>query len=322
MAIINFCRLLFVFAFSAASLMGDETPIVIAHRGASGYLPEHTLPAVSLAFGMGAHYIEQDIVLTKDSVPVVLHDIHIDTVTDVARRFPDRSRPDGRYYALDFTLAELKTLQVNERVDVKSGKPVFPGRFPVGKSSFRIASFEEELELIGGLNTSAKRNVGIYPEIKDPAWHREQQYDISLIVIEMLRKHGFQDRADACYLQCFDQRELIRIRKELGVNLKLIQLLGSTPKRHLTKTGLAEIATYADGIGPSLGAVLSKDGSPTDLVSLAHDHDLLVHPYTLRIDSLSGFADGKSLLNAIFDRANADGIFTDFPDVCVEYLQP
>ncbi len=302
--------------------MGDERPIVIAHRGASGYLPEHTLPAVSLAYGMGADFIEQDLVLTKDSVPVVLHDIHIDTVTDVRRQFPERARSDGRYYALDFTLAELKTLRVSERVDAKTGKPVFPKRFPQGKSVFRIPTLEEELELIAGLNATTKRTVGIYPEIKNPAWHREQQYDISSIVVKVLGKHGFTERSDACYLQCFDQSELIRIRRDMGVKLKLIQLLGSKPARLLTKSGLAEIATYADGIGPSLGTVLSKDGSPTELIGWAHEQGLLVHPYTFRLDGLNGFSSGKSLLEAVFDRGHADGLFTDFPHVCVEHLRP
>src|SRR5688500_2812370 len=94
-------------------------PLVIAHRGASGYLPEHTIAAKAYAHALGADYIEQDLVLSKDDVPVVLHDIHLDTVTDVAKRFTDRKRADGRYYALDFTLAELKQLRVTERFNVK-----------------------------------------------------------------------------------------------------------------------------------------------------------------------------------------------------------
>ena len=100
----------------AASACAAETrPLVIAHRGASGYLPEHTLAAKTLAYGLGADFLEQDLVLTKDDVPVVLHDIYVDTVTDVAKRFPERKRADGRFYALDFTLAELKQLRVASR---------------------------------------------------------------------------------------------------------------------------------------------------------------------------------------------------------------
>src|SRR5262249_26330393 len=101
-------------------------PVVIAHRGASGYLPEHTLPAKALAYGMGADYLEQDVVLTRADQPLVLHDVHLDTVTDVAEVFPDRKRPDGRFYALDFTLAEIQSLRVTERIDPKTKRPVFP----------------------------------------------------------------------------------------------------------------------------------------------------------------------------------------------------
>src|SRR6185503_3347980 len=172
------------------------SPIVIAHRGASGYLPEHTLAAKALAHGMGADYLEQDVVLSRDGVPVVLHDIHIDTVTDVAKRFPGRARPDGRYYALDFTVAELKQLAASERFDPKTGLAVFPRRFPVGKSSFQVPTLEEELQLVQGLNASTGRVAGIYPEIKNPAWHRQQGHDVSRIVLDVLARYGYRTRAD------------------------------------------------------------------------------------------------------------------------------
>ncbi|MEY3852675.1 MAG: hypothetical protein RI910_1655, partial [Verrucomicrobiota bacterium] len=98
-----------------AALAAETRPLIIAHRGASGYLPEHTLAAKALAYGQGADFLEQDVVLSKDGVPVVFHDTHIDTTTDVARKFPGRQRTDGRFYALDFTIAELKQLNVAER---------------------------------------------------------------------------------------------------------------------------------------------------------------------------------------------------------------
>ena len=124
-----------------SSAIGDEPFLVIAHRGASGYLPEHTLAAVSLAYGMGAHFIEQDVVLTNDDQPVVLHDIHLDAVTDVAERFPNRSRRDGRYYALDFTLAEIRTLRVNERIDPLRRWGRFPESVSPGKITFLRTHF-------------------------------------------------------------------------------------------------------------------------------------------------------------------------------------
>ncbi|MEZ6118468.1 MAG: glycerophosphodiester phosphodiesterase family protein [Pirellulaceae bacterium] len=105
-------------------------PIVIAHRGASGYLPEHTLPAKALAFGQHADFLEQDVVITKDDRPIVLHDIHLDTVTDVATRFPDRKRSDGRFYAIDFTLAEIQSLSVHERIDLKTEMRSFRASIP------------------------------------------------------------------------------------------------------------------------------------------------------------------------------------------------
>ncbi|EOC0592095.1 glycerophosphodiester phosphodiesterase, partial [Cronobacter turicensis] len=114
--------------------------LVIAHRGASGYLPEHTLPAKAMAYAQGADYLEQDLVLTKDDQLVVLHDHYLDRVTDVAERFPDRARKDGRYYAIDFTLAEIKSLKFSEGFELENGKKAqtFPGRFPMGKSDFRV----------------------------------------------------------------------------------------------------------------------------------------------------------------------------------------
>src|SRR5512136_2030826 len=106
-------------------------PVVIAHRGASGYLPEHTLEAKVLAHAMGANFLEQDVVLTTDDVPIVMHDIQLETISDVAQRFPDRKRANGHYYALDFTLAEIKQLHANERINPKTGRAAYPNRFPL-----------------------------------------------------------------------------------------------------------------------------------------------------------------------------------------------
>src|SRR3712207_4128965 len=119
---------------------------IIAHRGASGYLPEHTLEAYSLSYGLGADYIEADVCLTKDGVPIVMHDIHLDTTTNVAKIFPDRKRKDGRYYIIDFTLQEIKKLSVNERIDLKTNEAVFKDRFPLHKSHFRSEEHTSELQ--------------------------------------------------------------------------------------------------------------------------------------------------------------------------------
>jgi len=186
---------------ASASAAAVTPKIIIAHRGASGYLPEHTLPGKALAHAMGADYLEQDLVLSKDGIPVVLHDIVIDTVTDVAKRFPERKRADGRYYALDFTVADLKQLRVTERFDYRTGKPVFPARFPQWQGTFQIPTFEEELQFIQGLNRTTGRDVGIYPEIKSPAWHREQGQDVSRIILSVLERYGYRTKADKIFLQ-------------------------------------------------------------------------------------------------------------------------
>jgi len=317
---------------TAATLAVLAAKIVIAHRGASGYLPEHTLPAIAMAHAQGAHYLEQDVVLSKDNVPVVLHDIHIDTVTDVARRFPGRKRDDGRFYALDFTVAELKQLAASERFDPRTGAAVFATRFPVGKGSFQIPTLEEELQLIQGLNTSSGREAGVYPEIKEPAWHRSQGRDISPIVLDLLARYGYKTKTDKVYVQCFDEAEVKRIRTELGYKGRLVQLIeGSRPlldeHKHLrTPAGLAEIAKVADGIGPALSDVVARKGDgaleATSLVSDAHAARLEVHPYTFRADALPpGAGSFEDLLRLALVDIGVDGVFTDHPDRAVAFLK-
>jgi glycerophosphoryl diester phosphodiesterase len=322
--------------FIALTLAGPAAgapKLVIAHRGASGYLPEHTLEAKALAHGMGADYLEQDVVLSKDGVPVVLHDIHIDTVTDVAKRFPGRARADGRYYALDFTLAELKQLAATERFDPKTGVAVFPRRFPVGKSSFQIPTLEEEFQLIQGLNTSTGRTAGVYPEIKNPAWHRQQGRDISRVVLDVLARYGYKTKADPVYLQCFDFDEVKRLRNELGYQGRLIQLLDQNKPdettdwdRLRTRAGLEEVAKMADGIGPNLLHVaIGPAGAPpkiSDLVSMAHALKLEVHPYTFRADQLPPYAASlEELLRIFLVDVGVDGVFTDHPDRAVAFVR-
>jgi glycerophosphoryl diester phosphodiesterase len=307
--------------------------IVVAHRGASGYLPEHTLEAIAMAHAMGADYLEQDLVLSRDDVPVVLHDVHVDTVTDVARRFPDRNREDGRYYAIDFTLAELKQLRVSERFDPRTGAAVFPGRFPVGQASFEIPTLEEELQLVRGLSKSTQRTAGIYPEIKNPAWHRKQGKDISRIVLDTLARYGYRSKEDRIYLQCFDFAEVKRIRAELGYKGRLVQLLDDNKPgdptdydRLRTKAGLAEVARVADGIGPALRHVVAGRGDGalivTDLVKTAHDLGLEVHPYTFRADALPDYAASfEELLHVFFFEVGVDGGFTDHPDRAAAFVR-
>jgi glycerophosphoryl diester phosphodiesterase len=320
-------RLLLILLGSTAIVWAGN-PVVIAHRGASGYLPEHTLAAKALAHGQGADFLEQDLVLSKDNVPVVLHDIHLEAVTDVAEKFPDRKRADGRFYAIDFTIAELKQLRVSERFDPNSKQAVFPKRFPVGTSTFQIATFEEELQLIQGLNRSSGKQVGIYPEIKSPAWHRHEGRDLSRIALDVLERYGYRSKEDAMILQCFEFDEVKRLRAELGYRGRLVQLLGddASGRKLCAPEGLAEVARYADGIGPALSLIVTANPSGgyrvSDLVSRAHAAGLLVHPYTFRADQLPAYAESFEALHRIFfDTARVDGVFTDFPNQTVGFLR-
>ncbi|MCC7517586.1 MAG: glycerophosphodiester phosphodiesterase [Verrucomicrobiae bacterium] len=302
--------------------------MIIAHRGASGYLPEHTLPAKAMAYAMGADFLEQDVVLSKDGIPMVLHDHQLDAVTDVATRFPGRQRADQRFYVIDFTLAELKTLRVTERFHVRHnfGQPVYPKRFPMGKSSFQISTLEEELQMIQGLNQSTGRDVGLSVEIKRPAWHRKQGQDISTGVLEVLARYGYKNKNDHFHLQCFEFPEIKRIRNELGFQGAIFQCLGDkvaadgTDHEFLkTAEGLAELAKFADGIAPAVKHVVTGDKESglkfSNLIKLAHERGLKVFPYTCRADELPPCA---ATLEELFDllliRADADGVFTDFPD--------
>jgi glycerophosphoryl diester phosphodiesterase len=309
-------------------------PVVIAHRGASGYLPEHTLPAKALAYAMGADYLEQDVVATRDDALVVLHDVYLDRVTDVARRYPDRRRRDGRYYVRDFELRELKTLNVHERSNA-DGSPVYPGRFNSADETFRIQTFAEELEFVRSLQAGHGRAVGIYPEIKRPEWHRGEGVDITPRFLGVLADFGYKKRSDPVYVQCFDARELRRIRHELGCRLKLIQLIGEdswgessthyAPLR--ARRGLERLARTVDGIGPWIRRafrVARRSGEihPTGLVQRAHKAGLAVHPYTFRADELpEGFASFDALLTFFVDELVVDGLFTDFPDKVVQFLR-
>lgn len=296
--------------------------VVIAHRGASGYLPEHTMEAKAMAYAMNPDYIEQDLVLSKDDVPIVIHDIYLGDVTDVAQKFPNRKREDGKYYVIDFTFEEIQTLNVTERFDTKTGKQVYQNRFPKGKSSFQLHSLQQEIELIQGLNVSTGNNIGIYPEIKNPAFHHENGKDFSTIVLQVLSDYGYKTKEDKCILQCFDAKELKRIRKELNSELFLVQLIGSDEETQQ----LNHFASYADGIGPWYRQILSETVdakfSFTSLVDDAHKLNLVVHPYTFRADALGEFDSFKEMVNTILYEANADGGFTDFPDQMIPLISP
>lgn len=305
-------------------------PIVIAHRGASAYLPEHTLPCVAAAHTLGADYIEQDIVLSRDGIPMVLHDIYLESTTNVAQQFPDRYRDDGRFYAIDFDLTELKSLIVHERVDGQ-GSAVFADRFPVVDLQLRIPTLSEEIILIEGLNKSRGTNTGYYIEMKSPAFHAAAGLDIAVSTIKVLEAAQLHHENAPIFFQCFDPDTLRYLKNELHSPLPRIQLMGDNSWQEppgvdfdlmRTEQGLDDVAGYADGIGPWVPQLFEADGvMPSQLVAAAHARGLLVHAFTLRADSLEcGFRDFESLHRGVFLNAGIDGVFSDFPDITREFI--
>jgi len=279
-------------------------PIIIAHRGASGYRPEHTLAAYELAIEMGADFIEPDLVITRDGVLISRHENEISGTTDVGDRpdFRDRrksKRIDGRevagWFTEDFTLAEIKTLRVRERLEFRDRS--FDGLF-------EVPTFQEILDL------ARRRGVGVYPETKHPSYFRGIGLPLEEPMVEALHQGGDVP----VFLQSFEAGSL-RLLKTM-TDLPLIQLLDE-PGR------LEEIATYADGIGPNKRLIVPAglDGClrpPTSLVDDAHRAGLLVHPWTFRSDPvfLAPDYDGDPVreMEQFLD-LGVDGLFSDFPDL-------
>ena len=294
----------------AAMCATAQTKSVIGHRGACGYVPEHTLESYALAHAMGADYIEPDLVLTKDKVFICLHDIRLNATTDVEIVFPERKRDDGKYYAADFTLAEIKRLHAHERLK---------DRFPQGASSFEVPTFTEMIELVQGLNKTTGREAGIYPELKEPQWHRDHGLPMEEAFLALMTQYGYTGKTAKAFVQCFEPGPLKRMR-ELKSELPQIQLMGAEKEfvPMLTAEGLAEIAKYANGIGPDKG-MIEKD---PDLVKRAHAAGLLVHPYTLRKDLLPAkYSSFDNELNQFYNMYGVDGLFTDFPDLAAVFLK-
>ncbi len=281
-----------------------EGPLVIAHRGASGYLPEHTLEAYAMAYAMGADYIEPDLVMTKDGVLICLHDIHLEGTTDVETKFPDRKRGDGHWYPADFTLAEIKQLAAHERLK---------NRFPPDAPGFQVPTFEEMIRLVQGLNAQSGREAGIYPEMKAPAWHEKAGLPIEKAVLDVLAKYGYTESDSKVFLQCFEAPPLMKVRA-LGAKIPLILLVsnGGNAAADLSGAGLDAIAKYANGIGPDK-ALIEKDPA---LVERAHARGLAVHPYTFRVDDFDGkkYAAYEFEVQQFVYVYKVDGFFTDHPD--------
>jgi glycerophosphoryl diester phosphodiesterase len=298
--------------------------LVIAHRGASGYLPEHTREAKMLAYGQGADFLEQDVVATRDGVLVVLHDIYLDDISDVAQHFPDRQRADGHYYVVDFDFEELEQLRVHERRRRGTDEMLFPDRFRDRAVEFRVVTLDEELRMIRELNRATGRAVGVYPEIKRPDWHRRHGIDLGACLLAELERHGYREPGDPCFVQCFDAAELVRCRTELETRLRLVQLVegDASGDAMLSGEGLQRIAAYADVVAPSFRQIaqpFTESAPPFEVrtwVSEAANIGLGLHTYTLRRERLPpGVKDFEALLE--FFLGVTDGVFCDQPDVAV-----
>lgn len=334
-----FCALAFTASAIAAETAQEQPyrPKVAAHRGASAYLPEHTIPAKTMAYAMNPDFIEQDVVMTKDGVLMIMHDPDLDTTTDVASKYPDRKRADGKYYAVDFTWPEIETLTVTERFDPKTGKPVFSGRFPVDSGiAFKVPKFEEELELIKGLNKSTGKDIGVYVEVKEPTFYKNEGKDITGEVIKMLDKYGYNKEGSNAILQIFDY-DAVKEAREKGWKGELAMLvipggqhLSDDKAVHewlLTPEGIAEVSKYATIYAPwfSSLAVPNADGSGytvNDLADTARKNGMKVHSWTWRKDSpFKGFEKAEDALDVAFKKIKLDGMFSDFPDEMINYLK-
>ena len=325
-------------------------PLVIAHRGASGYRPEHTLAAYALGARLGADYIEPDLVSTKDGVLVARHENEISGTTDVASHPEFAARRTTKtidgvtltgWFTEDFTLAELKTLRAKERIPaIRQRNTLYDGRY-------QVPTFQEVIDLSKRLSRKLGRTIGIYPETKHPTYFRTIGLPLEEPLVRILRRNDLDDRRDRVFVQSFEVSNLQWLDDRIDV--PLVQLLSGPAARPYdfvaagdprtygdmaTPAGLREIARYADGVGPSKDYIVPRDAAgnslaPTSFVRDAHRAGLLVHPYTFRNENTflplelrtpGTPADyGRAFVEyEQFFELGVDGLFSDNPDTAVE----
>jgi len=298
------------------------TTLIIAHRGASGHRPEHTIEAYTLAIDMGADVIEPDLVSTKDGVLIARHENEIGATTDVATKFPSRKTTktiDGMsatgWFTEDFTLAEIKTLRANERLAFRSH---------AHDGQFLIPTFDEVLDLAATKSRETGRTIGVYPETKHPTYFRGINLPIEEPMLASLKKRRLTEKTSAVFIQSFEASSLQRMRPLTDARLVM---LVSSPLL-VTPAKLAEIRGYADGVGAEKRLVVpvGTDGKtlpPTTLVADAHAAKLFVHIWTLRKEAqfLPASYGGDMAKEAKqFADLGVDGMFTDFPDIAASAL--
>ena len=326
-------------------------PLVIGHRGASGYRPEHTLASYELAARMGADFIEPDLVSTKDKVLVARHENEISGTTNVADHPEFAARKTTKivdgvsalgWYTEDFTLAELKTLRAKERIPaLRQENTLYDGRY-------EVPTFDEVLALRARLSTELDREIGVYPETKHPTYFRSIGLPLEPALVAAL-KHAKLNKAKApVFVQSFELGNLVQLNATGGLRTRTVFLTSASgapfdlvaakdPRTYadlITPAGLKSVAAQGiDGLGPDKSQVIprtadNKLGTPTLLVANAHAAGLLVHPYTFRAENAFLPVDyrvGADLTaygraideQVVYLRTGIDGLFTDQPDIGV-----
>jgi len=286
-----------VAALHAYTQAPQMSKLLIAHRGASAYAPEHTLTAYRLAIVQDADYVEQDLAVTRDGVLICLHDDSLERTTNVEEVFPQRATIDpvtGRrqWLAVDFTLDEIKQLDAGSWFD-----PKFAGE--------RVPTWEEAVAVVGTM-------AGLYPELKTPSLYQSRGIDMTRLFADSMQRLGLTARpAGSIVVQSFDEGPLRELSKQFPTVPRTFLIEVRDGPRWLTREGLAEIAIFATGIGPSKILLEGQLG----IVRMAHDAGLTVTPYTFTTRGApTRFGDVGAEMRHYLTDLNVDALFTDNPD--------
>jgi len=259
--------------------------VVIAHRGASGYLPEHTIEAYSLGYEMGADFLEPDLVMCRDGHLICSHDLSVTGRSDAADLYPERADEEGVVRIRDLSLAELRRVRFTDAD---------------GAGSYRYATFSELLDLA---RSFFGREVGVAPELKSPEWHRAEGLPMERRLIEQLTKAGYRAATELVIIQCFERESLYRLKVELGSPFPQVLCLGGES----TAADLNWAAEFCEGVAPPRAAIEDPEtGEVSGLVEGAHRLGLSVYPYT--------FGDEEEAMRRYLYEHGVEGLFTDFPD--------
>ena len=337
-------------AATVAYAASPKRPLIVGHRGAPGYLPEHTIPGYELAIKMGADFIEPDVVSTLDGHLIVRHEPLLSVTTDVASRpeFAGRKRTrtlDGiettDFFTCDFTLAEIKTLRARQ---------AFAGRDHSHDGLYQVQTLQEVIDLAQTKSRETGRTIGLYPEIKHPTFHQQLGLAIEDKLLDTLNRAGLDKASSPVIIQSFETANLKYLRRK--TTIRLMQLIDGSDtdpdtgamilqppsdkpydwvvagragdnRDHLSPDGLRDIATYADIVAPWKRHLLSfAKGQPVrckDIIDNAHACGLQVHSWTMRNDQLDPYYNGDAEKEYfdLFD-LGLDGLFTDFADTGVK----